>query len=426
MEEFVIEGGHPLEGSLVPSGNKNAALPMLAACLLTDERVVLRNVPRIEDISAMVEIISALGVEVHESGDHELTVISRNVRTTELDAELCRRIRASILLAGPLLARCGQIKLPPPGGDVIGRRRVDTHLMALRSLGAEIDVDYGYNMKANELKGEEIFLDEASVTGTENALMAACTARGRTIIRNAASEPHVQELAEFLNELGAQITNIGTNTLIVDGVEQLHGGEHEIGPDHIEIGSFIGAAAVTGGELLIRDVIPAHLPMILLTLKRLGICVAVRGRDVFVPREQSLQIMADAHGIIPTIDDAPWPGFPADLMSIATVVATQCCGTTLMFEKMYESRMFFVDKLFSMGAHIILCDPHRAVVMGPTKLHGETLTSPDIRAGMAMLIAALCAEGQSVIKNIGQIDRGYERIDEKLCSVGAHIERVSH
>ncbi len=426
MEEFVIEGGHPLEGSLVPSGNKNAALPMLAACLLTDERVVLRNVPRIEDISAMVEIISALGVEVHESGDHELTVISRNVRTTELDAELCRRIRASILLAGPLLARCGQIKLPPPGGDVIGRRRVDTHLMALRSLGAEIDVDYGYNMKANELKGEEIFLDEASVTGTENALMAACTARGRTIIRNAASEPHVQELAELLNELGAQITNIGTNTLIVDGVEQLHGGEHEIGPDHIEIGSFIGAAAVTGGELLIKDVIPAHLPMTLLTLKRLGICVDVRGRDVFVPREQSLEIMADAHGIIPTIDDAPWPGFPADLMSIATVVATQCCGTTLMFEKMYESRMFFVDKLFSMGAHIILCDPHRAVVMGPTKLHGETLTSPDIRAGMAMLIAALCAEGQSVIKNIGQIDRGYERIDEKLCSVGAHVERVSH
>jgi UDP-N-acetylglucosamine 1-carboxyvinyltransferase len=426
MEEFVIEGGYPLEGSLVPSGNKNAALPMLAACLLSDEKVTLRNVPRIDDISTMVGIISALGVEVDESGDHELTIDSSNVRTTELDAELCRRIRASILLAGPLLARCGQIQLPPPGGDVIGRRRVDTHLMALRSLGAEIDVDYGYSMRASELKGQEIFLDEASVTGTENALMAACTARGRTVIKNAASEPHVQELAHFLNKLGARISNIGTNTLIVDGVKQLHGGEHRIGPDHIEIGSFIGAAAVTDGELLIRDAVPEHLPMILLTLKRLGISVEIRGQDVFVPREQSLKILADAHGIIPTIDDAPWPGFPADLMSIATVVATQCHGTTLMFEKMYESRMFFVDKLFSMGAHIILCDPHRSVVMGPAKLHGETLTSPDIRAGMAMLIAALCAEGRSVIKNIGQIDRGYERIDEKLRSVGARIERVTH
>jgi UDP-N-acetylglucosamine 1-carboxyvinyltransferase len=426
MEEFVIEGGYPLEGTVVPSGNKNAALPMLAASVLSDEKVILRNVPRIEDIQTMVEIISALGVEIEESGDHELTIDPTNVRTTELDAELCRRIRASILLAGPLVARCGHIKLPPPGGDVIGRRRVDTHLMALRSLGAEVEVDYGYTMRAGELKGQEIFLDEASVTGTENALMAACTARGRTVIKNAASEPHVQELAHFLNKLGAKISNIGTNTLIVDGVEQLHGGEHEIGPDHIEIGSLIGAAAVTGGEILIKDTIPEHLLMTLLTFKRLGICVEVRGRDVFVPREQSLRIVADAHGIIPTIDDAPWPGFPADLMSIATVVATQCQGTTLMFEKMYESRMFFVDKLFSMGAHIILCDPHRVVVMGPARLHGETLTSPDIRAGMAMLIAALCAEGQSVIKNIGQIDRGYESIDEKLHALGARIERYRH
>lgn len=308
---------------------------------------------------------------------------------------------------------------------MIGRRRVDTHLMALRSLGAEVDVDYGYTMRAGELKGQDIFLDEASVTGTENALMAACTARGRTVIKNAASEPHVQELAHFLNKLGARISNIGTNTLTIDGVEQLHGGEYEIGPDHIEIGSLIGAAAVTGGEILIKDAVPEHLLMTLLTFKRLGISVDMRGRDVFVPREQSLRIVADAHGIIPTIDDAPWPGFPADLMSIATVVATQCEGTTLMFEKMYESRMFFVDKLFSMGAHIILCDPHRVVVMGPAKLHGETLTSPDIRAGMAMLIAALCAEGQSVIKNIGQIDRGYERIDEKLRALGARIERIS-
>lgn len=426
MEEFIIEGGHPLEGTLIPSGNKNAALPMLAAALLTDERVVLRNVPRIEDIQSMVEIISRLGVSVEETDDHGLILHAGNVQTTDLDAELCRRIRASILLAGPLLARCGQIRLPPPGGDVIGRRRVDTHLMALTALGAEIEIDHGYTMRTRGLQGQEIFLDEASVTGTENALMAACTARGRTVIKNAASEPHVQELALFLNELGAKISNIGTNHLIVDGVERLHGGDYEVGPDHIEIGSFIGAAAVTNGEILIKGAVPQHLPMILLTFKRLGIEVEIQGEDIFVPRGQSLQIVTDAHGVIPRIDDAPWPSFPADLMSIATVVATQCQGTVLMFEKMYESRMFFVDKLFSMGAHIILCDPHRAVIMGPTRLHGETLTSPDIRAGMAMLIAALCAEGQSSIKNIGQIDRGYERIDEKLRSLGARIQRIGH
>jgi len=426
MDEFVIEGGHPLEGTLVPSGNKNAALPMLAAALLTDQKVVLRNVPRIDDIRTMVKIISALGVGVEETGQHELTVHARNVETTDLDPDLCRRIRASILLAGPLLARCGQIRLPPPGGDVIGRRRVDTHLMALQSLGAEIRIDYGYEMKSNGLTGQEIFLDEASVTGTESALMAACTARGSTVIKNAASEPHVQELAVFLNKLGAKISNIGTNTLYVEGVDKLHGAEHEVGPDHIEIGSFIGAAAVTNGEVLIKGGVPSHLTMILLAFERLGIKVDIRGDDVFVPREQKLRIVTDAHGVIPRIDDAPWPGFPADLMSIATVVATQCEGTILMFEKMYESRMFFVDKLASMGAHIILCDPHRAIVTGPARLHGETLTSPDIRAGMAMLIAALCAEGRSVIKNIGQIDRGYERIDEKLRSLGARIERFRH
>ncbi len=426
MEEFVIEGGHPLEGSVVPSGNKNAALPMLAAALLTDQRVVLRNVPQIEDIHTMVEIISALGVDIEETAGHEVIVDARNVRTTDLDPGLCKRIRASILLAGPLLARCGQIKLPPPGGDVIGRRRVDTHVMALRTLGAEIDIDYGYTMRTNGLKGQEIFLDEASVTATENALMAACTAQGTTVIKNAASEPHVQELALFLNKLGARISNIGTNTLTIDGVDRLHGGEHEVGPDHIEIGSLIGAAAVTNGEILIKDTVPAHLQMTLLTFKRLGIDVEIRGQDFHVPRGQSLKIVADAHGVIPTIDDAPWPGFPADLMSIATVVATRCEGTILMFEKMYESRMFFVDKLCSMGAHIILCDPHRAIITGPAELHGETLTSPDIRAGMAMLIAALCAEGTSTIKNIAQIDRGYERIDDKLRSLGARIERVTH
>jgi len=426
MEEFIIEGGHPLEGTLIPSGNKNSALPMLAAALLTDEEVVLENVPRIEDIKALMEIISALGVDIDETGEHEVRVHAKHVRTTSLDPELCRHIRASILLAGPVLARCGRINLPPPGGDVIGRRRVDTHLAALRSLGAEIEIGRGYDMKTTGLKGREIFLDEASVTGTENALMAACTASGTTTIKNAASEPHVQDLAQFLNKMGARIRGIGTNTLVVHGVDKLRGGHFRISPDHIEIGSLIGAAAVTNGEILIKDAAPQHLPMILLMFARLGITVDIRGQDVFVPRQQSLEIVTDAHGVTPRIDDAPWPGFPADLISIATVVATQCQGTILMFEKMYESRMFFVDKLFSMGARIVLCDPHRAVVMGPTQLHSETLTSPDIRAGMAMLIAALCADGRSIIKNISQIDRGYERIDEKLRALGARITRVKH
>lgn len=424
MDRFVIEGRHPLTGTVIPSGNKNAALPMLAAAILTDEKVVLKNVPRIKDIEIMCRIISRLGVDIDETGDRELTVQAKTVKTTELDRDLCRHIRACILLAGPVLARCGHISMPPPGGDVIGRRRVDTHLMALKSLGAEIEIGQGYEMRASGLRGQEIFLDEASVTGTENALMAACTSRGRTIIRNAASEPHVQDLALFLNRLGARISNIGSNTLIVDGVEKLHGAEYELGPDHIEIGSLIGAAAVTKGEILLKNTVPEHLRMTLLTFARLGISVQIRGQDIFVPGDQSLRIMADAHGVVPRIDDGPWPAFPADLMSIATVVATQCEGTILMFEKMYESRMFFVDKLFSMGARIILCDPHRAIVMGPSRLHGEMLTSPDIRAGMAMLLAALCAEGQSTINNVGQIDRGYERIDEKLRALGAQIERV--
>ncbi len=424
MERFVIEGGHPLKGTVVASGNKNAALPILAATLLTDEKVVLRNVPQVKDMETMMEIISALGVEIEVAGDHELTVHAKNVRTTKLDPELCRLIRASILLAGPMLARCGRISLPPPGGDIIGRRRVDTHLMALRSLGAEIEIGHGYDMKTAQLQAQDVFLDEASVTGTESALMAACMAGGRTVIRNAASEPHVQDLAIFLNKLGASISNIGSNTLVIHGVDKLHGGEYEISPDHIEIGSYIGAAAVTKGEILIRNVVPEHLPMILLTFERLGIRVEMQGQHILVPSEQSLQIVTDAHGVIPRIDDGPWPAFPADLMSIAILVATQCEGAALMFEKMYESRMFFVDKLFSMGANIILCDPHRAVVMGPSKLHGEILISPDIRAGMAMLIAALCAKGRSVIKNIAQIDRGYERIDEKLQALGAQIERV--
>jgi len=424
MEKFVIEGGEPLSGVVTPSGNKNAALPMLAATLLTDEKIVLRNVPRIKDVETMLGILSALGVDIEESGDHELTLQARNVTTTELDPDLCHQIRASILFAGPMLARCGCVHLPPPGGDVIGRRRVDTHLLALRALGVEIEVQGGYRMAANELKGQDILLDEASVTATENAIMAACLAEGTTIIRNAASEPHVQDLARFLNGLGARISGIGTNTLTIQGVKKLGGGTWDIGSDYIEVGSLIGLAAVTGGELLIKKAMPEHLGMILLTFKRLGVEVEVRGDEVFVPAEQSLKIASDADGAIPKIDDAPWPGFPTDMMSTAVVVATQAEGTVLIWEKMFEGRLYFVDKLISMGARIILCDPHRAVVVGPARLHGERLESPDIRAGMALLIAALCAEGVSEIRNVGQIDRGYERIDEKLRALGAKIERV--
>ena len=424
MEKFVIEGGEPLSGVVTPSGNKNAALPMLAATLLTDEKIVLRNVPRIKDVETMLGILSALGVDIEESGDHELTLQARNVTTTELDPDLCHQIRASILFAGPMLARCGCVHLPPPGGDVIGRRRVDTHLLALRALGVEIEVQGGYRMAANELKGQDILLDEASVTATENAIMAACLAEGTTIIRNAASEPHVQDLARFLNGLGARISGIGTNTLTIQGVKKLGGGTWDIGSDYIEVGSLIGLAAVTGGELLIKKAMPEHLGMILLTFKRLGVEVEVQGDEVFVPAEQSLKIASDADGAIPKIDDAPWPGFPTDMMSTAVVVATQAEGTVLIWEKMFEGRLYFVDKLISMGARIILCDPHRAVVVGPARLHGERLESPDIRAGMALLIAALCAEGVSEIRNVGQIDRGYERIDEKLRTLGAKIERV--
>jgi len=424
MDEFIIEGGHALRGTVSPSGNKNAALPLLAACLLTDQPVVLKNVPKIRDVDTMFRLVADVGAEVREIGDHTFMVSARNVHKAGLAADLCREIRASILLAGPILARCKQVELPPPGGDIIGRRRLDTHFAALQALGAELQVKpTGYFLCGESLRGEDIFLDEASVTATENALMAAVLTPGRTIIRNAASEPHVQELALFLNNIGARIQGIGTNVLTIDGVDQLHGGEHTIGTDYIEVGSFIGLAAATHSEMLIRNAAPEHLRMVLLAFRRLGVEVEIRGQDIFVPAEQRLAVVPDLQGAIPKIDDAPWPAFPADLLSVAVVMATQARGTILIHEKMFESRLFFVDKLIEMGAQIILCDPHRAVITGPSRLHGERLESPDIRAGMAMLIAALCAEGTSVIRNIGQIDRGYERIDEKLRALGAHIER---
>jgi UDP-N-acetylglucosamine 1-carboxyvinyltransferase len=434
LERFIIQGGTPLRGTVTPSGNKNAAQPILAAALLTDEPITVRNVPRIRDVDDLLTLLANLGVEITEHNAHEITLRARNVRTTELDRDVCERIRGSILLAGPMLARVGEVKLPPPGGDVIGRRRIDTHLAALRALGAEIRVNEAYEMQAKQLRGAEIFLDEASVTATENALMAAVLAKGTTIIRNAASEPHVQDLANFLNTMGARISGIGSNALTIEGVEKLRGAEVDIAPDHIEVGSFIGLAAMTRGEILIQNAAPEHLPMVLLAFERLGIKCEVRGsktprspagKDIFVAAKQSLKIQSDFHDAVPKIDDGPWPAFPSDLMSIALTTATQCEGTMLFHEKMFEGRMFFVDKLIYMGARIVLCDPHRAVVVGPSHLHGERLESPDIRAGMALLLAALCAQGKSIINNIGQIDRGYERIEEKLQKLGAKIERVS-
>ena len=422
----MIQGGHALAGTVTPTGNKNAALPILAAILLTDEEVVLENVPDILDVHAMLAILDDIGVSVREDEDGSLAFRADAIRSTDLDPELCRRIRASVLFAGPLLARAGSVRLPLPGGDFIGRRRIDTHLMAFRALGADIDTpDRAYQMTQSGLEGAEIFLDEASVTATENVLMAAVLASGRTTILNAACEPHVQDLANFLVALGARIEGIGTNRLIIDGVERLHGGRFRIGPDYIEIASFIGLAAITGSDLTISEARPDDMRMILLGFGRLGIGVEWIGDGALrVPPEQSLEVIQDEGGAIPKIDDGPWPAFPADLTSIATAVATQVRGEVMIFEKMFENRLFFVDKLVAMGARIILCDPHRAVVSGPAQLYGERVESPDIRAGMAMLIAGLAASGTTTIGNIGQIDRGYERIDERLRAVGARIERV--
>jgi len=425
MAKLIIDGGVPLNGEITPSGNKNAALPLLAASLLTDERIVLRNVPHIRDVLSMLQILEALGVEVEALGQNEFALCAREVRSTQLDPVLCQEIRASILFAGPMLIRCRAIVLPPPGGDVIGRRRVDTHIQSLRALGATVQCNGGYEMRTNGLRGAPIFLDEPSVTGTENAIMAASMAKGTTILRNAASEPHVQELARCLNAMGAQIEGIGSNRLIIHGVDKLHGTEWTIGPDHIEVGSLIGLAAVTGGHLRILDACPTHMHMTRLMLERLGVRAECEGDDIVVPGNQSLRIRPDFDGAIPKIDDGPWPQFPTDMMSIALVVATQSEGTVLIWEKMFENRMYFVDRLIALGARIVLCDPHRAVVVGPSRLRGGPMYSPDIRAGMALLIAALCAEGRSEISNIEQIDRGYERIDEKLKTLGARVWRAN-
>ncbi len=423
-EAFVIEGGNRLNGRIRTVGNKNAALPLLAATLLADEPVTLTNVPRIRDVETMIELLQGLGATADWIGPNEVRVDPATLSSHAIDAGLAERIRASFLLAGPLLARLGRASVPPPGGDVIGRRRLDPHLHALQALGAEVEVGSRYEMRTNGLRAQPIFLDEASVMATENAIMAAALAPGETTLGNAACEPHVQDLCRFLVSLGAEIDGVGSNLLRIRGVERLRGGEWRVGPEHIEVGSFIGLAAVTNSDLTIEGVDPRDLNAILLNFGRLGIRVELGDDWLRVPPHQELVIQNDLGDQIPKIEDGPWPAFPADLTSIVVAVATQAWGTLLVFEKMFENRLFFVDKLVSMGAKIIVCDPHRVVITGPSRLFGQRLTSPDIRAGMAMLIAALCAEGRSTIGNVGEIDRGYERIDERLRALGADIERV--
>ncbi|MFO8063800.1 MAG: UDP-N-acetylglucosamine 1-carboxyvinyltransferase [Spirochaetota bacterium] len=424
MFKYVVEGSHPIEGTIRASGNKNAALPCIAAALLTDEAVVLQNIPDIEDVQVMLNILSHMGASVQKLEKGVVRIQTLDITRNELPAQEAKRVRASILLAGPMLARTGRVVLPPPGGDVIGRRRVDTHFVALSALGARVEPDGMFTLSTDKLIGTEIFLDEASVTATENAIMAAVLAEGKTVIENAASEPHIQDLCHMLNLMGANITGIGSNILSITGVTKLHGAEYAIGADYMEVGSFIGLAAVTRGEVVIENAAPEHLKMTRIGFGKLGIHWEREGSSIRVPAKQPLQVVPDMGGMIPKIDDAPWPGFPPDLVSITLVVATQVAGTILIHEKMFESRMFFVDKLIGMGARIVLCDPHRAVVSGPATLSGSNLTSPDVRAGMAMVLAALCAEGQSTIQNVYQIERGYEGLVERLEGLGARIERA--
>jgi len=426
MEKFVIEGGVPLSGTIVPAGNKNGALPIIAACLLTDDEVILRNVPRISDVESMTLLLEGLGARVQWLGQDGISIDASTVDRYDPDRELADRIRASFLLAGPLLARFGRAQMPPPGGDVIGRRRLDPHLDAFRALGALVRHGRDIELEAPPLglRPCDFLMDEPSVMATENALMAAALTRGTTVIRNAASEPHVQDLARMLVAMGAPIDGIGSNVMTVHGTGSLRGCTHTIAPDHIEIGSFMALAGVTGGELIVKDTVPEDLRMIRLVFERLGLRTEQRGADVIVPGGQQLVIHNDAGDYIPKVEDGPWPAFPADLTSIALALATQATGSVIIHEKMFENRLFFTDKLQVMGAAITICDPHRAIVVGPRKLRGERVESPDIRAGMAMLIAALCAEGVTEIGNIRQIDRGYERIDERLRALGARIERL--
>ncbi len=426
MVEYHVEGGFPIKGTIKASGNKNAALPCIAASLLTNEPVILNRIPEIEDTRVMLDVLRSLGVDVTPNGPNSWKIEAKNIETPEIPATFTKKIRGSILFAGPLVARYGKCIMAPPGGDVIGRRRVDTHFLALQELGVNIKANGHFVFTANKLIGTDIFLDEASVTATENAVMAASLAEGTTIITNAASEPHVQDVCNMLNSMGAKISGVGSNILTIEGVKKLHGCEYTIGPDFMEIGSFIGLAAATKGSITITDINPKDLRPIKLAFGKLGIHWNIDGTTLTVPVGQSMVVDTDLGGMTPKIDDSPWPGFPADLTSVMTVVATQVSGTVLIFEKMFESRMFWVDKLIGMGARITLCDPHRAVVSGPCVLHGDELVSPDVRAGMSLLIAALSAQGESVIRNVYQIERGYEHLVERLQSLGAHITRCDN
>ncbi|MBT6811993.1 MAG: UDP-N-acetylglucosamine 1-carboxyvinyltransferase [Anaerolineae bacterium] len=425
MEKFLIEGGIPLKGEITPAGNKNAALPMLAATLLSEEPIILHNLPEIRDVRDMRKLLESMGADVENLGGDSWKITAKNLTPLSLDLELSRRIRASILLAGPGTARCGELRLPLPGGDVIGRRRLDTHILALEALGAEVNFDRVFEFQANGLNGADILLDEASVTATENAIMAAVLAKGQTIIRNAASEPHVQELCYFLNELGAKIDEIGSNTLKLEGVPRLHGGEFTIGADYLEVISFVGAAVVTKGSIRIRNAGVKYLDMVQIVMERLGVAWEVEGDDLLISSDQSLKVIPDHGDAIPEIKTNVWPAFPTDLISIVITIATQSEGTVMFHDWMYSGRMYFTDKLVSMGAKIILCDPYRCIVQGPSPLFGENVDSPDIRAGMALLLAALAADGTSTIRNISQIDRGYADVEQKFKALGAKIERVS-
>lgn len=425
MDYFDIKGSDIISGEITPSGNKNEALPVIAAALLASGKVIINNVPDIIDVRNMLQIVDDLGATVTKISKNRIEINPTGLISKPLNKELCGLVRTSILFAGPLLAKHGIALLPPPGGDVIGRRRLDTHFVGFEQLGAVYSVDgTGYKIVADKLVGADIFLDEASVTATENIVMAASMASGVSIIMNAATEPHVQGLCNFLNKMGAKISGIGTNVLTIQGVSSLSGCEHTIGPDHIEAGSYIALAAMTGGELLVKNAVCGNdFRAILNTYRKLGIRTEVNGNDIFVPHHPGLLIQKDMNNAVPKVDDGPWPSFPSDLMSIAIVAATQAEGTVLFFEKMFESRLFFVDRLIGMGAQIILCDPHRAVVTGKALLHGSKLDSPDIRAGMALLMAAVSAKGRSRIYNIKQIDRGYESIEHKLTQIGVTISR---
>ncbi len=424
MSDFLIEGGYPITGEIRLSGSKNAVLPMIAASLLTEDEIILHNVPDILDVSNMLKIAESLGVRIERSGAI-LKLRANSISSTAVPQALSNQLRTSLMFAGPLLYRCREASFWPPGGDDIGRRRIDAHLYGLKCLGAKLVSDEPpFVLSAPQLKGRDLFFDEASVTATEHIMMAAVVAKGKTIIRNAASEPHVQDLAELLRKMGAKISGSDSNTITVEGVDKLHGAEHTVVGDHIEAGSFLAMSAATGGELTIHGTIPRHYWMMRRIFERFGAKFALFSDRIHLPGGQRLSVRPDFGNAVPVVSDGPWPQYPTDMMSCTIVMATQAKGTVLFFEKMFESRMYFVDRLIMMGANAIVCDPHRVVITGPAKLRGTEMSSPDIRAGMAMLIAALCAKGSSTIHRAEVISRGYENIDAKIVSLGGKIKRT--